>query len=73
MGSDWTKIKLNRDQCDSITKAGIPTGGLMAFGTSWVPKWVADAIRLYSQHQSDGIGYAGMTLTEFLMSLNVQK
>lgn len=61
----WVKIN-DRAVIQAVQKAGLMTDGQVLRGGTYVPRWIADAAKLYKK----GDGYADMSLEEFLLKVD---
>jgi len=49
----------------AVKEAGVPYDGMVQNGTTWIPRWVYDAIQTFEKNE----GYAELTMVEFLKKL----
>jgi len=63
----WVKMSVDSNLRDSLKKAGVWSDKMKDhMHTVWVPRWVRDAVKLYNK----GEGFAGLSMSEFLSSMN---
>lgn len=70
VSNGWVKISVSNDLRTSLKQAGVWSDKMKDnMPAVWVPRWVRDAIKIYNK----GEGFAGLSLTEFLSSMNPGK
>lgn len=70
ISNGWVKIHVDHTLRATLKQAGVWSDKMKdSMSQVWVPRWVRDAVKLYNK----GEGFAGLSMAEFLSSMNPEK
>lgn len=72
VSNGWVRYTSTNEEAKSLKDTGLLTDKFRPrFGGScvvWLPRWVRDAVRIFNKE-----GFAGMTLTEYLLAIKPEE